>query len=117
VLFLLQGILQRLDELARENALTRKLGDCTAMGDKAHHPGKMSFMSFDDCFSLFFAIFAVDPPRNALAICESFNKLPDLSSAAAAKYAMATFVTAVQHITDFSVEQLVVKSDDPPGVV
>jgi hypothetical protein len=120
VLFLLQGILQKLDELARDNTLTRKSGGFTAAVGKAHRAKKMSFMSFDDCFSLFFAIFAVDPPRNALAVCESFNKLPDLSSAAAAKYARATFVTAVQHITDFSMDQLVVEDKEaqhPSGVV
>jgi hypothetical protein len=119
VLLVLQDIFQKIDELARQNALERTLGPFTQMVDRSRKPRKMSFMSFDDCFSLFFAILAIDPPRNALSVCQYFTRLPDLSTAAPAKYAIATFVTAIQHIMEFSVEQLVVSnrdSDDPLGI-
>jgi len=103
----LQQIFSKLDELARTNRLERALGQFVQMVDASQGPKKMNFMSFDDCFSLFLAILAVDPPRNAVALCEFFDKAPNISAAPAAKYAMATFVTAVQHISDFSSDQLV----------
>jgi hypothetical protein len=118
VLFMLQNIFQKIDELARQKAISRTLWPFPQVADKSHRPRKMSFMSFDDCFSLFFAMLAVDPPRNALVVCQYFNQLPDLSTAAPAKCAIATFVMAIQHIMEFSMDQLVVSKDldDPLGI-
>jgi hypothetical protein len=116
-LALLQNIFPQLDELARTSKLERALGQYARLVNGG--PKKMAFMSFDDCFSLFFAILAVDPPRNAIWLCEIFQKLPDLSTAATAKYAVATFVAAVEHICGFSGDQLVqTESDsiDPLGI-
>jgi hypothetical protein len=116
--YILQSSFQKLDELVRRNALERKLGQFMPMVDPARPRRKLSFMSFDDCFSLFSAILAVDPPSNALAICEICDRLSGLSAAVAAPAAIAMFTTAVQHICDFSADQLVPAEGevDPLGI-
>jgi hypothetical protein len=121
VLYLLQIIFQRLDEVVRLNTLERKLGRFLPMVDHTRRGKRVSFMSFDDCLSLFFALLAVDPPCNALEICAAFDHLPWLSAAVTAGPTMATFSTAVEYICEFSADQLVRPEegdevDDPLGI-
>jgi hypothetical protein len=55
---------------------------------------------------------AVDALRSALVVCQYFNKFPDVSTAGPTKYAITTFLTAIQHIMEFSVDQFVVSNRD-----
>lgn len=124
IMYILQGVMHKIDEFAKANALERKFGQFVKMveGDSSMRR-KFEFMSFDDCFSLFFTILAVDPPRNALVLCDWLDAAPDLApSSSSLKYAKATFISAVQHIMSFTEDNLIQKfinqdeHDDPLGV-
>lgn len=120
ILHKLQSILTGMDDLARLKQLETKLGQFANMieQDKVKQK-KVQFMSFDDLMSIFFSILAVDPPRNAVALCEWLDAVPDVSVSQQLKYAKSAFIGAVQHIMQFTEEQLVKPdedADDPLGI-
>ena len=110
----LQAILTGMDDIARYNELERKLGQFANMieEDQMRQKKKVQFMSFDDLMSLLFSILAVDPPRNALALCAWLESVPDITMSQQIKYAKTAFIGAIQHIMNFTEEQLVKTDDD-----
>ena len=120
VLWSLQKCISMITQLARSVELEKKLGPFMGMVEDEQVQGKRArFMSFDDLFSLFFAILAADPPRNAVALCDCLKSIPDGLMSQQRSHARATFVGAVEHILGFTEEQLVKVEediDDPLGV-
>ncbi|OHT06837.1 hypothetical protein TRFO_25085 [Tritrichomonas foetus] len=121
---ILTDVIVKLDEIVKKNVLSRKFGQFAAMVESDFKQKKRNeMMSFDDCFSLFFSILSVDPPTNALEISVLFQNSPDFVESVQMKYAKATYVSAVQHILEFTDEQLVedvvdeFPSSDPLGIL
>jgi hypothetical protein len=106
-LFIVQNVLKRLDKVVKENALHRKLGQFLPMVDEEQRDREMTFMSFDDAFSMFFTVLSINPPRNVLAICRLCEQFDGLSSAVTTKMVTLTLASAIKHISGFTGAQLV----------
>ena len=110
---ILYDVILKLDEFVKKNVLDRKFGQFASMLEREfNEKRKYEMMSFDDCFSLFFSILSTNPPMNALEISVLFQNSPDFVESMQLKYAKNTYVCAVQHILEFTDEQIVNRSDD-----
>lgn len=124
MMYVIVNVLLRLDSMARHNAMARKLGQFVKMVENENIKNGVNMMSFDDCFSLFFPILAINPPINALAICTVFETLPDITKSMTMKYSTASFVSAIHHILQFTEQQVEITDEfsnedlkDPLGIL
>ena len=109
--------LKQLNKLAEENAKYRKLGRFAAMADDVK-PKKGEMMSFDDCFSLFFAAFVMSPPSSAQSISKFVNSY-DLGLTQQMNYARQLLSACIEHAMNFSPSDVneFDDSSDPLGIL
>jgi hypothetical protein len=108
--------LKQLGDFANENAKYRKLGRFASMADDVK-PKKGEMMSFDDCFSLFFAAFVMNPPCAALSISKFVNSY-DLGFSQQMNYARKLMAACIEHIMAFSPSDVnEFDESDPLGIL
>lgn len=122
VFMALEKVLMQFDNLAHTSELKRKLGKFVTMVEGEPIKKRVQFMSFDDYFSLFFAVLAVEPPANALALAKWMDSIRPMANASMVNYVKATFIGAIEHIMQFGQQNLKIadqvedEMDDPLGI-
>jgi hypothetical protein len=109
--------LQLLNGVVRENDKVRRFGRFAGMIE-GFAPKKYGMMNFDDCFSLFCAMVALEPPVGGPGLAK-FIAAASFEVAQSMKFAQTIFSAAIEHITVFSwdVPEIGLESVDPLGIM
>lgn len=108
--------LEMMKTVVKEGEASRRLGRFAAMAEGLD--GRWELLTFDDCFALFYALLALDPPGNAPAVARVLG-MADFGLCANLKYARDIFIAAVKHISEFEAGDAEADygSEDPLGVL
>jgi len=68
-------------------------------------PKRWELMSFDDCFSLFFSVFVMNPPSNASSISTMLDSFQNLDLSMSLQFARTILITTVQQVGTFNIEK------------
>ena len=80
-----------------------KLIDNFVVNNKGLDPGKAgsSNMSFDDVFSLFCPVMAIDPPKNCVSLADFFSRIDGLSFSSSLDFAKLLVSSSVDYIVGY----------------